>query len=100
MTDRIELLESAIDSLPEGFALLHGDSCERVEVAFWNQAAAAITGHAAIELVGCVVPESLLALPGDGSIHDSTHHAIPDGTRVAHGNRITSAPGGAACLPL
>jgi hypothetical protein len=97
MTDRIELLEAAIDSLPEGFALLHGDSRERGEVALWNQAAAAITVHAGIELVGRVVRASQTAtlseLPG------KAQSAMPS-SFPAGGNRITSASEGAACLPL
>lgn len=41
MTDRMALLEAALDSLPDGVALL---DCEG-GVAFWNQAAEAITGY-------------------------------------------------------
>jgi GGDEF domain-containing protein len=72
MTDRFELYEAAIDSLPEGLALLHGDSCEPRKVVFWNQAAVAITGHTGVELMGRVVPETLQALLGDGPIPDCT----------------------------
>jgi GGDEF domain-containing protein len=70
MTDLVELLEAAIDSLTEGLALLHWDSRGPCEVVFWNQAAAAITGHNGVELVGRTVPEALQALIGDGSIPD------------------------------
>lgn len=58
MTDRTELLESALDSLPEGIALLD----EERQVVFWNRAAEAITGHAGLELAGRAAPETLKAL--------------------------------------
>jgi len=50
-----ELLESALDSFPEGIALLGRDG----EVAFWNRAAQAITGHAGVDLLARSVPEAL-----------------------------------------
>ncbi len=58
MTDRTELLEAALDSIPEGIVLLG----EEGEVVFWNTAAEAITGHARVELVGRAVPVTLNAL--------------------------------------
>ncbi len=67
MTDRTELLEAALDSLPEGIALLGEDR----QVAFWNRAAEVITGYAGHELVGQTGPETLKELlewcapPGD-----------------------------------
>lgn len=70
MTGRVDLLEAAMDSLPEGLALLHGDSGGLCEVAFWNRAAVAITGHAGVELVGRPVPDTLAALLGDDPIRD------------------------------
>jgi diguanylate cyclase (GGDEF)-like protein/PAS domain S-box-containing protein len=47
MTDRTELLEAALDSLPEGIGLIDSDG----RVAFWNRSAEAITGHSGIDLV-------------------------------------------------
>ena len=41
MTDRAELLEAALDSLPEGSVLVDAEG----RVVFWNRAAAAITGY-------------------------------------------------------
>ena len=67
MTDRTELLEAALDSLPEGIALLG----EERHVVFWNRAAEEITGYGGLDLVGQPVPETLKALlewrvaPGD-----------------------------------
>jgi PAS domain S-box-containing protein len=53
-----ELLESALDSLPEGIALLDKDGA----VAFWNRAAQAITGHTSVDLLAQPVPEALETL--------------------------------------
>jgi len=41
MTDRTELLEAALDSLPEGIGLIDAEG----RVAFWNRSAEEITGH-------------------------------------------------------
>jgi len=67
MTDRTELLEAALYSLPEGMALLG----EEGHVVLWNRAAEAITGHPGPDMVGRPAPEGLKALlqrcaqPGD-----------------------------------
>jgi diguanylate cyclase (GGDEF)-like protein/PAS domain S-box-containing protein len=58
MCDRAELLEAALDSLPEGMALVATEG----EVRFWNRAAEAITGYSAAELVGRPLPQPLAAL--------------------------------------
>lgn len=58
MTDRSELLEATLETLPEGVALLDEDC----QVAFWNQAAQAITGYAAMEMLGRPAPGALKAL--------------------------------------
>ena len=58
MTDRTELLEAALNSLPEGIAVLAGEG----EVRFWNQAAEAITGFAAVDLLSRPIPEGLRPL--------------------------------------
>jgi diguanylate cyclase (GGDEF)-like protein/PAS domain S-box-containing protein len=63
MTDRTELIEAALDSLPEGIALL-GD---RGEVMFWNRAAEAISGYASVELLTRPIPEGLEELLLDGT---------------------------------
>jgi diguanylate cyclase (GGDEF)-like protein/PAS domain S-box-containing protein len=55
MMDRTELLEAALDSFPDGIALVGAES----EVVFWNPAAEAITGYAAAGLLGRVVPGTL-----------------------------------------
>jgi len=47
MTDRTELLEAALDSLPEGIALIDDEG----RVAFWNRSAEAITGQAGVDMV-------------------------------------------------
>lgn len=66
MTDRIALLEAALDSLPDGIALIDGSGV----VVSWNQAAAAITGYTAGDLLAHPAPETLSPLlletaPGD-----------------------------------
>jgi diguanylate cyclase (GGDEF)-like protein/PAS domain S-box-containing protein len=58
MTNRFALLESALDSLPDGIALLECDG----GVAFWNQAAEAITGYSASDLVTQAIPDALKPL--------------------------------------
>lgn len=56
MTDRMALFEAALDSLPDGVALLD----EEGVVAFWNLAAQAITGYSSADLQA--LPEGLEAL--------------------------------------
>ncbi|MGB0064279.1 MAG: PAS domain S-box protein [Terracidiphilus sp.] len=63
MTDRMELLEAALDCLPDGVILLGREG----EVMFWNHAAHSITGFTAIELLGRQMPEGLEPLLGPGS---------------------------------
>jgi diguanylate cyclase (GGDEF)-like protein/PAS domain S-box-containing protein len=53
--DRTELVESALDSLPEGIALAGHDG----RVAFWNRAAEMISGFASLEVVGHCAREIL-----------------------------------------
>jgi len=55
MTHRTELLEAALDSFPDGIALVDAGG----EVVFWNPAAEAITGHAAVGLLGRPMPGTL-----------------------------------------
>jgi PAS domain S-box-containing protein/diguanylate cyclase (GGDEF)-like protein len=58
MADRTELLEVALDSIPEGIALLGGEG----QVVFWNHAAEAITGYASADLLSRQAPEPLAPL--------------------------------------
>jgi PAS domain S-box-containing protein/diguanylate cyclase (GGDEF)-like protein len=55
MADRTELLEAALDSLPEGIALVGAGG----QVLFWNRAAEAIAGYSGAELLGRPSPEEL-----------------------------------------
>jgi diguanylate cyclase (GGDEF)-like protein/PAS domain S-box-containing protein len=59
MADRTELLEAALDCLPEGIALIGAEG----QVLLWNRAAEAITGYASADLLSRAVPEAL-ALTG------------------------------------
>jgi diguanylate cyclase (GGDEF)-like protein/PAS domain S-box-containing protein len=62
MADRTELLESALDMLPDGLAVFGAEG----EVVLWNHAAEAITGYAGVELLMRPVPEVLEALAAEG----------------------------------
>lgn len=55
---RIELLESALDGMQEGIALLGASN----DVLFWNRAAESITGYQGIELVDQSIPHGLAPL--------------------------------------
>ncbi len=63
MTDRMELLEAAFDSVPEGVGLLD----ERGAVMFWNQAAQDITGYVLTEMQGWPLPDCLEPLLAAGN---------------------------------
>lgn len=56
--DRIELLESALDGLQEGIALLNSSK----DVVFWNRAAGTITGYQSMELMEQTIPSGLAPL--------------------------------------
>lgn len=58
MTDRLEMLEAALDILPEGIALADANRC----VSFWSTAAEAITGHPRATIVGRRVGDALETL--------------------------------------
>ncbi len=76
-----ELLESALDSLPEGIALLDKDGA----VAFWNRAAQAITGYPNVDLLARPVPEflePLLCIRMCGLFEDAETIASGRGTLV------------------
>jgi diguanylate cyclase (GGDEF)-like protein/PAS domain S-box-containing protein len=66
MADRTELLEVALDSLPEGLALLGSEG----QIMLWNRAAEAITGYGSADLLSRQAPEQLepllMASPGPG----------------------------------
>ncbi len=74
-----ELLEAAFDAVPEGVALLGTEG----EVALWNQAAQAITGYAAIEVLGQPLPSGLEVLLQDepvvGSLARAGRRALVNG---------------------
>ena len=82
MSDRAELLEAALDSLPDGIAVFS----EAGEVVWWNQAAEAITGYAAMDLKQRPVPNELEPLLQRGPrLVESTQHAGCGGlARVRH----------------
>jgi diguanylate cyclase (GGDEF)-like protein/PAS domain S-box-containing protein len=55
MTDRTELLEAALLSLPDGVALFGAEG----KVIFWNHAAEGITGYASMEVMAQPIPDGL-----------------------------------------
>ena len=112
MSDRAELLEAALDSLPDGVAVADAEG----HLSFWNRAAEALTGYSGADLVGRPVRfalETLLpggtvqwtaqtgaeTVPGRGSLVHVQHrqgHEIPAMVRIlvlrnALGGRIGMA---------
>jgi len=69
MADRAALMEAALESFPEGIAVLNAGG----EVSFWNQAAEAITGYAGAELVGRPLPAALEDLVHEASRRQEAH---------------------------
>jgi PAS domain S-box-containing protein/diguanylate cyclase (GGDEF)-like protein len=55
MADRAELIEVALDTYPEGIALLGGEG----QIILWNRAAETITGYGCADLLSRQVPEPL-----------------------------------------
>lgn len=82
MADRVELLESALDSLNEGVALADEDG----RVAFWNRAGESIAGYARNELLGHGVREILDKLVEGGSQYWVRH--TDAGSVAKHGSLI------------
>lgn len=82
MSDRAELLEAALDALPDGIAVFSEDS----KVVWWNQAAEAITGYAGMDLKQREVPEELEPLLKSGPRAVEIAHHAGRGTlmRVRH----------------
>lgn len=67
MVDRTELLEAALDSRPDGIALLGLDG----EVVFWNRAAAAITGYASSDVLAHPIPAPLGTLLSESALQEN-----------------------------
>ncbi len=76
MADRVELLEAALDSRPDGIALLDEDGA----VVFWNRAAEAITGYAGVEVLGGAIPDPLEPLLEDAAQQED----LPPGPQPSH----------------
>ncbi len=65
MAERVELLESLLDSLQGAVALFSAGG----EVALWNQAAEAATGYPSIEVMGRSLPRGLEPLGAERALH-------------------------------
>ena len=72
MIDRTELLEAALDSLPEAIAIFGAEG----EVVFWNQAAQGITGYSAIDLLTRPLPKALEPLSFGASHHKRSQSGV------------------------
>ncbi len=76
MEDRIELLEAALDCLPEGFAFADIEG----QVRFWNRAAEEITGHPAAHVLGRSVRDTVEDLIAGGArhwVHETDEETLP-----------------------
>jgi diguanylate cyclase (GGDEF)-like protein/PAS domain S-box-containing protein len=80
MADRVKLLEAALDSRPDGIALLDEDGA----VVFWNRAAEAITGYAGAEVRGRSIPDPLEPLLEDAALQQD----LPPGPQPSHGKLV------------
>jgi diguanylate cyclase (GGDEF)-like protein/PAS domain S-box-containing protein len=81
MADRTELLEAAVDSYPEGLALLDMEG----QLVVWNRAAEAITGHTSLDLLGRPTPAALEPLLGGAR---SGEQELCIGARVGYGTLV------------
>lgn len=72
MTERSELIESALDCLPEGLALVSAEG----NVQLWNHAARLITGYAKLDVLMRPVPAALVPL-----LDESMPSELPPGRR-------------------
>jgi PAS domain S-box-containing protein/diguanylate cyclase (GGDEF)-like protein len=80
MGDRVELLEAALDSRPDGIALLDEDRA----VVFWNHAAEAMTGYSGAEVLGRGLPDLLESLAQDAALQQD----LPPGPQPSHGTLV------------
>lgn len=95
MADRRELMEAALETYPEGIALLDDDR----HIVFWNRAAESISGFPRLEIVGRAVPwelEPLLehhccdepAEHGERAILVHTQHKLGDALPMLVRSRV------------
>lgn len=80
MANRVELLEAALDSRPDGIALLDEDGV----VVFWNRAAEAITGYMGVEVLSRPFPDPLCPLMDDAALQED----LPPGPQPSHGRLV------------
>jgi diguanylate cyclase (GGDEF)-like protein/PAS domain S-box-containing protein len=82
MTDRNTLLETALDSMPDGVVIFDREDC----VAFWSGAAEAITGYTAAELHCNALPSSLKQLLLESAPHSGLQ--LTNAVRQIHGTQV------------
>ena len=96
MANRMEVLEAALDTLPEGIALLSGEG----QVIFWNRAAAEISGQAGADLLARRIPPALEPLllagveTGRGSLIHLEHKLGHDVTAIVRNLLLRDEMGG------
>lgn len=79
MEERNELMEAALESFPEGIALLGKDG----QVHYWNRAAEEISGFPRIEVVGRPTPWALEPL-----LHEEARDGVQPAESAAGGTRV------------
>ena len=90
MSDRTEMLESALNCFPEGIAILG----EEGNVEFWSQAAEALTGYSGYDLLGRPIPEPLRPLldrqapPRDAERESDSRRGFPVQARHKLGHDV------------
>jgi PAS domain S-box-containing protein/diguanylate cyclase (GGDEF)-like protein len=85
MADRTELLEAALDSFPEGLALLDMEG----QLIVWNRAAEAITGYTSLDLVGRSTPAELKTLLGEECLGEKQELCVETRTKYGRLIRLT-----------
>jgi diguanylate cyclase (GGDEF)-like protein/PAS domain S-box-containing protein len=82
MTDRMELMEAALESYPEGIALFDHED----HVAFWNRTSELLTGYSTGDVVGRAIPSALAPLV---NCRDYEMDATPaNGPRLGRGSVV------------
>ena len=81
MADRTDLLDAALQAMPEGIALVD-DLCR---IVFWNHMAETVTGYASRDLLGRTAPDALRSLLSGPCAGDA--RAVPD-QQAGHGTLI------------
>jgi diguanylate cyclase (GGDEF)-like protein len=90
MSDRVEMLEAALDLINEGVALLD----DHATVLFWNKTATALTGYLPQDVVAHACPAGLYRVDEDrrGRLSTTANQSIKRGHRDASSHFAASPP--------